>query len=253
MGNDCLTIEDAEDAFNYKFDVHPEARVIPPVPFSPEDLEKAKSLGQFLIFHESSIDDGLIPITMDEMMGLTGGKLKDGSDVFSSRGQEHGQPFYDEETPRKGWTLASKSLTPGSTGQDYLQQTEQAIQYIESQVYAGRPTPSAYQEAIAEFNDQKAELSNALADSKTAEKLAGLKITQLIRPNAAETLYDFIVYFHKNSEHLLGSGFTWTTSVDSNGAFVRMGDSNTKFGMDCLKSKPDQSLINLGLSLSRRS
>lgn len=254
LGQDCLGPEDVESAFDNQFSLSSEISPIPPIPFSPEQLEIAKTNSQFLIYREAKIN-GETSLTIQEMNGLLNGRLNDGDKILTSRGQSPDQEFYSAETPRRGWALVDKAIIPGTTGQDYLLQTESMIQHLQSVAFKDRELPEEYRRAVEEFEQQKEEIRSLLTNDwqEAAARLQNLQITQLLRPNAAENLYDSIVYFQKSGQRIRKVGFTWTSSRSSFGSFVRMGDWIQNFGIDVLNAQPNEPLTNLSAALSRRS
>lgn len=225
LGSDCLGPEEVEKAFGIDI----ELAKIPEIPFSQKELEKAKELGQFLIFRADNIpEDKLVLPNVKQTL---------------------------DKAPETRWALVSKEIIPNSTNKNYLEQTEQIIQYLQ-QVFAGSEMPTEYQKAIREFEAQKEELhslsvsSDAKKWKPAAERLANLKINQLTRQSLDETRYDLEVYYQTNKEYLLPNRWTWTNSRSSDGGLVRVGDF-VSGGVDVDSDGPDDSSDGLGVSFSR--
>src|SRR3989344_2702020 len=98
---------------------------IPPIPFSKEELERAKELGQQLIFYT----DTLSSTTLGE-----------------------------KEAPLTGWRLTSKDLIPDSTSKNYVEQTDVLIEHLQKQVFKGVKLPKPYEDAIVEWKRERAKI-----------------------------------------------------------------------------------------------
>lgn len=227
LGSDFLGAEAIEAVFGRE--VVP--AVIPPIPFSLEELEKARdSKDQFLILRTDQVpaDKLALPNTKRTL----------------------------EKAPQTRWALVTKEILPDSVSKNYLQQTEQIIIHLEEQVFADREIPKEYMEAIAEFESQKEEL-RPLAESSdekkwkpAAERLANLKITQLCRQTRDEVLYDLEVYHKANDQYLMPDKWTWTSSRASSGDLVYVGLFDAG-GVDVSSYRPASSFDFLGVSFSR--
>ena len=203
---------------------------IPPILFSPEELRRARELGQFLILRSNQIpDDKLeLPNTKQTL----------------------------EKAPTGRWALVTKEIIPDSTDKNYLEQTEQLIKYLREQVFADVEIPAEYQEAISEFEAQKEEL-RPLAESReeeiwepAAERLANLKISRLTRQSYDEVLYDLELYKQINDRYLLPNMYTWTSSRPSDGSLVLVG-SFASVGVFVSWDRPGASGSDLGAVFSR--
>ena len=169
---------------------------MPKIPFSVFELNRAKELGQFLIFRTDNIP-----------AKLSNSKIE-----------------YDINHPlEKRWALVTKEIVPKSTNKDYIGQTEVMINYLKNEIFKNKSVlPSEYMEAISEFESQKEELDKLICSrdvyerESSAERLANLKITKLVRHSEDEILYDLEVYCQKNNTYLLQDTYDWTSSFDAN-------------------------------------
>ena len=225
LKEDFLGPEAVEKAFGIK--LSPEE--IPEIPFSKEDLEKAKELGQFLILRADKAPDGE-PLTMkkmDELLQPTFNKENEGKILFNTDWYEN-EDFSTKETPQARWSLVSKEAIPDSLDKNYLEQTETLVEYIEKNIDSD--TIPEYSEAIKKFNDQKEEIKKLIRSDwkKAAEKLVELKINKLTRQTPAEVLYDILIYKQNNGKRLLENRHTWTSRRDSSGRLVRVGPFNSE-------------------------
>ncbi|MCL5795649.1 MAG: AAA family ATPase [Patescibacteria group bacterium] len=226
FGQDFLGPEAVETVFDVELD----STEIPAIPFSRQELESAQKLGQFLILRSDKIPEGKfeLPNTKRTL----------------------------EKAPTTRWALVSKEIIPDSTSKNYLEQTEQLIDYVKNKVFAGKTLPKKYQEAIAEFAKEKVGIAKIIISSKesewkkAAEKLANLKITQLTRQTRDETLYDIETYYQTNKEYLLPDKWSWTSSRSSDGRLVLVGDFDAH-GVRVSGWRPGLSDDDLGVSFSR--
>jgi hypothetical protein len=229
---------------------------IPEIPFSKEDFERAKELGQYLVLRADKTPDGK-PLTILAMNELQEEKFKDagGGKILYSKDDEWKMEsdFYTKEAPEISWSLTSKEVIPDSTSKNYLKQTEIIANYLRNEVFKGTVTFGEYQKAIGEFNKKKEKIEK-LMDSdwqKAAEELENLKITQLTRQTPSEVLFDGISYFLKNKEKLLESKYTWTRRRHSDGKLVRVGLADGG-GASVDGIAPGSRIGTLGVSFSRR-
>jgi hypothetical protein len=235
------------------FGVTLEAKDIPPIPFSREELERAKELNQFLVLRLAKAEDGS-PLSMAKMAEKFEQRLKD---------EDKGKPLYDtdwyknedfflHEAPTTGWSLVSKEPIADSVGKNYLGQTEMLVSYLEEQVFKDREMSDEYRSAIDEFNREKDAIAGLIdSDWKTAaEKLAHLAINKLCRQTPAEAMYDLIFYLEKNDQRLLEKTYSWTKSRSSDGQLVGVGDFDA-VGLSVDSYGPGDSNPDVGVSFSR--
>ena len=254
-----LGVEEVEKAFGIK--IKPEQ--VPNIPFSKEDLERAKELKQFLILRVDKSSDGK-PLTIEKMSELLTEKFKeddkgkilyssdDGSGKIKDDAWYKSEDFALKETPKLSWALTSKEIIPDSTSKNYLQQTEEIVNYLRNDVFKGRTLPKEYQDAIKEFTEQKEKISKLVEDDwqEAIKILEGLQITKLTRQTPTEALYDILVYFQNNEERLLENKYTWTSRRASDGELVHVG----RFGAGgalVLRSGSGHSCGVLGVAFSR--
>ncbi|KKQ34076.1 MAG: hypothetical protein US48_C0002G0020 [Candidatus Levybacteria bacterium GW2011_GWA2_37_36] len=148
--------------------------------------------------------------------------------------------------------MITKDVIPDSLNHNYLQQAEDIVKYLKGTVFKGRSIPTDYQEAIAEFEKQKRGIEkNLLSNWKdSANKLAGLKLTQMTRQTFVEQHYGWLVYFQNRNERLLEDKYNWTGSRASDGRLVGVGGSAAG-GAYVVDWEPDGSDDDIGVVLSR--
>ncbi len=246
---DVLGIEEIENTFGIKV----RAEDVPNIPFSKEDLEKAKGLGQFLILRVDKAKDGT-ELSMKKMHDLLAEEFKkDGhGKILVSIDWYKEEEFFTKETPKLSWALTSKEVIPDSTSKNYLQQTESIIDYIKEKVFKGGALPKEYQDAIREFAEQKEKISKLMKDDwqEATKILEELRITKLTRKSPSESVYDFLAYFKTNKERLLENMYTWTSRRASDGRLVLVGRFDAD-GASVYSDTPDGSDGALGVAFSR--
>jgi hypothetical protein len=246
LKQDFLGKEEIERAFDIKI----EDKDIPEIPFTKEDIEKAKELGQFLILRTDKIDKKT-PLTIENLNKHLKGKTKEGGKILYSDSYKS-EDLYKTEIPKLSWALTSKELIPDSTSKNYLQQTELIVKYLKEKVFKDTDISESYQQAITEFEAQKDEIEKLMTTDwkKAAEKLEKLQINQLTRQTPVETIYDLIAYLHTNNQRLLENKYTWTKRRFSDGRLVHVGTFGSR-GALLLDWRPGNSDGSLGVSFSR--
>lgn len=234
LGKDFLGPEAVFKTWNIKL----EAKDIPPVPFSIEDLERAKELGQFLILR--------VPLTMQKMGKLIKEPMFQ-DDWFKQ------EDFYTKDTSKPGWALVTKEVIPDSTNKNYLEQTQVICDYLDSEVFRKAiEMPKAYEDAIIEFEAKKQDLELLVQSDwrGVARQLSELQITKLTRQSPADVIYDLMVYKQSNEERLLENGYTWTSARFSVGDLVNIGHFKPG-GLRVSNDTPDYASVPLGVSFAR--
>ncbi len=256
MGEDFFGFQEVQKAFG--IEMSPEE--IPEIPFSREELERAKELNQFLVLRADKAPDGK-PLSLQKINEILKGKVTDGSKLLYSDDGKGGikrdawyrdEAFSKEEAPKLAWALVSKEVIPDSTSKNYLQQTEELVNYIKNSVFKGGEIPEEYQDAIEEFEKEKDGIGKIISSEwqKAAEKLSNLKINRLTRQNPAEVLYDIAIYFQNKGERILENRYSWTSSRPSGGRLVGVGSFDSD-GVSVGRWRPDYSLVSLGVAFSR--
>ena len=248
LGSDFLGKEAVEKAFDITLD----PSIIPEIPFSKEDLEAAKGKER-MILTIGDTPEGICP-SMEQMVRLMqveftqGGKGK----ILYDTNDYKNENFFKRDKPQLRWRLVTKDLIPYSTSINYLQQTEAIATYLRNTVYAGRSLPQEFEDAIAEFEAQKATIAPIISSEwkKAATMLAKLKLNQLTRQSPAEVIYDSIVVLQNNDERTLEGKYTWTNRQTSDGRLVVVGCTGAK-GAYVSRWAPDGAIGIIGVVLSR--
>lgn len=265
----AVSIEEAEKMFGKDFLGPQEAarafgvtiynENVLPIPFSRQELENAKALGQQLIFQaagmlvqESAISpvyDHITPKNIKARFPMA----SDGKPMWYNQDWYDTEEFFTEKIPQPYWKLTSKDVIPDSISKNYLEQTEVLVSHIKNEVFKGIELPKEYVEAIEEFEQRKAMINLFLekGDNEIAgNHLAELKITSLTRETPVEAMYRFVLQDRTNKEKSLSSKYTWTSRRDSGGGFVYVGPFDSD-GALVRSRQPDDSLSHIGVSCSR--
>src|SRR3989339_1074582 len=182
LGEDLIGPEEIEKTWG----VRPED--VPEIPFSREELERAKEMGQMLVLRVEKTEDGK-PMSMEAMNTILAKrweKEKKGGLLNTAEGWRDnvtGSKDFSEVAPRAGWALVSKDLLPDSTSKNYIEQTEVIIKALKDAAFKDMELPEEYAEAIAEFESQKERLTRLMSEDwmEAAKQLSELKINQLTR------------------------------------------------------------------------
>lgn len=226
LGSDFLGQEAVEKAFDITLD----ESMMPDIPFSDEELEAAQGKERLILTIEETPDG--VPLTMEQMVKLMQDKFtQDGKGkILYEINWYKNEDFFKKDKPQLRWRLVTKDLVPNSTSKNYLQQTEAIAIYLRDTVYAGRSLPQEIEDAIAEFEAQKANIAPIITSEwkRAATMLAELKLNQLTRQSPAEAIYDSIVVLQNNDERTLDGKYTWTRAQDSDGGLVDVGGTDPK-------------------------
>jgi hypothetical protein len=216
------------DAVEKALGVRLEQRDIPAIPFSKEDLDRAKELGQMLILRVSKAPDGtaLSMVKLNSLVKNNLAKQKLGKALSDEAGWKEDEDFYTTEAPETRWALVSKETIPDSTNKNYLEQTELLSTYLQDQVFSGMSLPREYVEALAEYETAKGDIERIIGTDdwqEAAKRLSELKINQLTRQLPVEAFYDILVRLLNNGERSLENTYTWTKRRSSVGELVLVG------------------------------
>jgi len=250
LGEDVLGPEVVEATFGFR----PED--IPPIPFSIEELERAKELNQFLELRIDRIADGT-PLDMHKMHELLQPEFTTNNQgkILNSYGQDsswYKNEDFLKDVPRASWVLVSKDVIPNSLSKNFIQQSEVIANYLKTDIFKDQEMPEVYKEAIEEFETKKAGIQAILTSNwqEAAKQLSKLKLNQLTRQLPVETMYDFLMYFKNNKKRLLESKYTWTYRRASDGGLVYFGYSGAA-GAFVDSWSPDSVYGHLGVAFSR--
>lgn len=240
--------EAVEKAFGVKFT----KKQVPSIPFSKQELERAKERGQMLVLRVDKGADGnsLTMKNMQENVALQiafegEGKLLYGTNWYKD------EEFFTGESPRAGWALVGKNVLQDSTSKNDLEQTEVLAQEVRM-VFNGKVIPLKVASALKQFEDQKEEIRGLLGTDwkKAVEALSKLDLNKLFRRRPAEIIYDLVTVLRNSDHRLLGDMYERTSRLSSDGSLVTLGEFD-----DCGVSvggwDPNNGYPSLGVSFSR--
>jgi hypothetical protein len=246
---------------------------VPQIPFSQQELERAKELNQFLILRARNAPDGT-PLTMLKMHELLSPDIRKarGLKVLASVDEQwkKSSPFFTSDTPvgksdqNFAWALTAKEILPRSTNKDYVRQTAEISVYLTKELYMGRLLPDQYKDATQEYiqyvqaafsNQNYKQIQQKLADPNWrvyARDLSNLKINQLLRHSPAQAQFDVLTYYQDQNKRLLENTHTWTSARAADGFIVGFGGFDARgAGVDELG--PSETRGVFGVLISRTS
>jgi len=275
--------DDIEQTFGFK----PEAKDIPPILFSKEEIERHQKLGDMLVLNLDKTSDG-IPLTIEEMaeraIKIIGSNVieKDAegnptkyllyNDQFDENGKMKSEAWFSGETeikkqtPKAGWQFVSpdiitnfkttdkngQPITETSTSKKYLPQTELLIENAKSNFFDGQ-FPPEYQEAEKEFHQKKPEIEKLIQESnytEAAKSISALKILQLLREPVQNTIFRYLVSFKKGKQLFTDGKYSWSSGVSSDGHLLYFGSADAR-GADVHGAGPGRADGALGVVSSR--
>ncbi|MEK9175461.1 MAG: AAA family ATPase [Patescibacteria group bacterium] len=249
MGKYFLGAKAVKEAFGVELS----SSEIPPIPFSQEDLERAKELGQSLILRIDRAPDGT-PLTMKKMNELLEDKVKKAKDgkILYKIDWYKDEEFFTIDTPKISWALTGREIVSGSTNKDYWSQTEVIANLCKEKVFEGQSLPAVYQEAWDEWEREKAVIRSLVFSDwqEAAHRLSELKLNQLFRQTPAEAMYDNLILFQNTKERSLETMYIFTSRRSSDGYLVVFGNADA-WGAFLHRWKPANAHGLLGVVLSR--
>jgi len=219
---------------------------LPEIPFSLEELKRAKALNHFLILRL----DRFTPKELEERYNSLHANPEEPL-LFNTNWYQN-EPFYTQDKPKLSWALVSREVLPNSTDKNYLAQTQELIHYLKNQVYKDQPPPPDFNTWVAEFDSQKAALAQLITSNwqEAARKLSKLAINQHYRPSFADSLYDLAIYQRTHNQRLLPNLYAWTRSRSSDGSLVDVGPFRSS-GLIVYGLRPVYHDTGLGLLVAR--
>ena len=222
MGQDYLGAEAIKNAFGVEVGA-------PSIPFSEEELLRAKELGQMLVLRVDTLQGE--PTSIRQINDLLAEKWKreEKGDVLNTyqrwRHEIKGEKLFEEEAIRPGWALVSKDLVPETTDKNYIEQTERLVTHLKEDIFKDQNLKGEYAQAVQEFESQKAELTELMTSNwqECAKRLVELKITQLCRQTDEENIYDLALYYSATGKRLLPNKYSWSGSCSQDGSLVGVG------------------------------
>jgi hypothetical protein len=248
------------------FNLELNLEALPAIPFSRAELEKAKELGQFLIYRPAKTKDGntVTMARLHENVAPTFDPHTDGKDLYDS-GLYRNERFFKEDTAKEGWALSTGGVVPGSTSKNYLEQTEVLVAYAKQVMasIADATRVNEFEDMIREYERRKTDLDRAMREvsggkgnwKKLAKDLSELKVNKALRSKPIETYMDVIAYYKNtptSGTRLLDDVFAWTNTCSSRGYLVGLGVFEAA-GIGCVVDRwlPGDSSSAFGVPFSR--
>jgi len=190
------------------------------IPYSQEDLEKAKEMGMYLILRidKDAQGNALTAKRMEDIKQVDFTAQNKGK-IFYDKDWYKNEDFFIKETPQTKWTLTSGNILLNSHNKDYIEQTAFLRDELKEQ---GWLTPEEEQECTDQELDKIREIMSS-DQKKAAEMLSKLNITQNHRLSFSETVYNFISILDSKDSRILKSKYNWTKSFSSDGRLVLVG------------------------------
>ena len=237
---------------------------IPVLP-SPEEIEQHANLGHTLRLRVSKAPDGspLTMVKMRELLQESFTQNQDGEVLYNADADwKLRSEFFTQDVPELAWSFTSDDVLPDSTSKNHLQQTEILADYVRQSLFPDGQMPEEFREALEELDAQKSEIADLIQSDlqEAAKRLSSLKLNQFLRATPVETLCDLMVTFQNSNpadrKRLLGSMYTWSSSLSSGGFLVLVGgfgSGGVRVGRGRRRALPDYSDdARLGVVLSRK-
>ena len=224
-----------------------EFKEVPPIPFSKEELERARELGQQLILQVDKMEGSgnkMVPITQRSLHSKYLRTEKQIEGEYEFLFDDDGgvmRKFTVPVKPRLGWRLTTFTIPPETTGKDYVGQTSALAEYLKDKVFLGEEVPDQYKNAIEQFERQESTLIKAVeSDHEFADKgdyglmkknkfksprlLTELQFNQLTREYIVEVMYRAILNDRLFGKRVCKEGATCTLDLDTRfGELTKVG------------------------------
>lgn len=253
-----LSIEKAREAIGRENflgpeDIQPLLQInleqVPAIPYSEEELRKARSEGFMLVLRMDKDKDGR-NLTGARLNELLQARMPQGSTLLynSSGAWYRTEQFYTTETCKAEWKLVTAECIPNSFSQNYSDQTRTVRDMARVQGVLTPAEESECTDALLRELAQMAERDATWQDA--ARRLSELKVNQNHRPKFVESLWDKALTFIIHQRRNLPNTVTWSSSRSSSGSLVYVGDFNEN-GLDVYNWGPGRRHVYLGVSFSR--
>ncbi len=258
----------------------------PKIPFTLDQLEKAKDRGMTLMFFSDALPNGS-PLTAKSLIEYLDNTLGDYSHdqnlpsrLFSGKRtipfvnwnyKEDEDPVFAKETPATGWRLLSKEPIHGMQT-TYFADLNELSTYVTSLYDSEEAVPPATREALEEFKslwtDQsfqqkvKDSENNPALDREVASTLTNLKLAEMFQESLPESIYRMIVEAKTKKENFpFRSSFTKSLGQDGRLVISRSnkarpihgGRTSQSVGYEGIQYGTDRVIGQQGLFFSAKS
>ncbi|MEI6627041.1 MAG: MoxR family ATPase [bacterium] len=247
---------------------------VPAIPYTPEQLEQAKELGESLILRINQDAEGnaMTMKRINQIMAPKMAKYSDSGKLLCNPDDWYkNEAFYKKQSLKTEWKLVGGSFVPdlaskkdkegkyaeNSRGKNYIHQTRLLRDYLHS---IGSLTEivgwHARDEILHGLSEQMGldwktqEITNqSKYDANwqlVVKRLAELEVNKNHRRTPAEIIYDQSLQFTETGDRgLLKGSYDWSNAVSSDGFLVRVGDFDA-VGALVLGCNPDGRRDDIG-------
>lgn len=222
LGEDFLGSSAVERAFGIEL----KQEKIPKILYSREQLKKAKELGYILVLRVNKAPDGE-PLTMEKMNDLLIDQIKerykDRGEIFYlseadprdfSKKWYKDEEFFTRDTPRLGWKLVSKEITPITETKygNCFKHTKRLRDYLVEHGIINKEDPAYI------TDEEIAKIEKLPTKQERIEAISKLPINQNYRQLPVEEIYDFLLYLQNTGKELREAyTATFTSRLSSDG------------------------------------
>lgn len=196
-----------------------ELKEIPEIPFSKNELEKAKKFGMELVLYADKDNNGN-PFTTQRIVESLPKKTSSYNRMIYQGSVGYLEdPILKFEVPRFGWRLIAIKPLESLSGQDYLTQTKEIVPLIQN--FFGSEIPDDYKEAIKELQEKDTMLRDMVESGdnqqlkNAAHILAHLAINELSRENNSDVLFRLGLHVSTRNDLIFKDTYTTTKSLSS--------------------------------------
>jgi len=240
MGKSFLGAEAVKKTFGIELN----EKDIPPIMYTPEQLQEAEKRGEMLVLRVAVDKEGK-PMTAKNVNDIVQPTTPDNK-VLLAIDWYAKEKFFTDEALKTGWKLVSKEVIADSKSKNYIDQTLVLREFL-------KEVNALTDEELSECSDQKLKEIKILMGSdkvKAAQQLASLKINQNHRRTMVEAIYDTAMRFKSTSERVLENTYDWTKTLSSGGDLVFFAGADSR-GAGVSGYGPGRSDSGLGLVSSR--
>jgi adenosyl cobinamide kinase/adenosyl cobinamide phosphate guanylyltransferase len=212
-----------------------EATEIPLVPYTPEQLETARTNGEILVLRVGMDGSGK-SMTMEHIQSLTKDRLGTGQrELFFDTDWYEEEAFFKDASLKTEWKLVGETVLTDSVSKNYIEQTKILRDHL---AQLGDLTLDELEECR---DSELAEIQTRLNKGEWQEvalALSTLKINMNHRRSPVEVIYDWAVVHKNKDRRLLERVYDWTNAVSSGGLLVYVGYVESR-GANVYYDEPD--------------
>ena len=196
---------------------------VPPVPFSKQELEKAKEMNLKLVYYPQTNGKGE-QLTVETIAGFSQNNTAQnkGKLLYEKQFGDNMQIFGDawlkndaktmSAPVASGWQLVSENILEKTENQNYKNQTKILVEKYEESFPNNLPID--WDKIKADFD--------GLADNDS-EQLGKNKLSQILREPYTNTIFRYLLIEKLTKRKILINRYSWSSTVSSGGALVHFG------------------------------